>query len=203
MGRRPRSGGADHSSLRREKAVGLRVATAAACHSIRPGSLQEHMKPPSSDAMTSVAKKGLVLVAAVAVGAVFVLASSRLFERQRTAEEINRLREELYRARVAADRCRGTLQTSEAALRSLGVTIDSLKNRVDSFEAMDGRGVPTGRYEEYLGVFDSYNDSVDVWGGRERRLRASEVSCRAAIEEHNALSDSLQAVLSEAGIDSG
>ena len=110
-------------------------------------------------------------------------------------------RDELYRARLSADRCRSSLQTSEASLLGLGLTIDSLRSRVDSFEALDGRGVPAGRYEEYLEIFDSYNDSVAVWEGRERRLRSAEVSCRSTIEAHNALSDSLQAVLSAAGIE--
>jgi len=130
-----------------------------------------------------------------------VLGSVRLVERQQTSEEINRLREELYQARITSDRCRGTLLTSESSLLVLGMAIDSMKSRVDSFEALDRRGVPTGRYEEYLQLFDAYNDSVEVWDVRKRRLRTSETSCRETITEHNTLSDSLQAVLSVAGIE--
>lgn len=148
-------------------------------------------------------KTVLALVAALVVGSVIVLGTMRRSERQRTGEEINRLRDELHQARVSADRCRGTLRTSEAALLTLGITIDSLKNRVDSFETMNGTGVPARRYTEYLDIFDSYNDSVEVWSVRERRLRTVEVSCRSAIEEHNALRDSLQAVIGAAGIEAG
>ena len=148
-------------------------------------------------------KTALASAATLVAGALIVLGSMRLSERQRTANEINRLRDELYQARVAADRCRGTMRTSEASLRVLGITIDSLKSRVDSFETMNGTGVPAGRYTEYLGVFDSYNDSVEVWGVREQRLRTVEASCRSTIEGHNAISDSLQAVLGEAGLDAG
>jgi chromosome segregation ATPase len=129
-----------------------------------------------------------------------VLGIQRIVERQRTADRINQLRDELYRARVASDRCRGSLQTSEASLRALRVTIDSLRGRVDEFEAMDRRGVPAERYDEYIEIFDQYNDSVGVWDGRESRLRQADASCRETIEEHNALSDTLQAVLVEAGI---
>jgi hypothetical protein len=146
-------------------------------------------------------KNVLSVLAAVAVGLLMVFGITRVLERQQTADDINRLRDELYRARISADRCRGSLQTSEAALRSLSITIDSLKTLVDDYEAMDRRGVPAGQYDEYLGVFDQYNDSVAVWEGREQRLRTAEASCRSTIQGHNALSDSLQRVLIEAGIE--
>lgn len=148
-------------------------------------------------------KAGLASVAALSVGAMVVLGSMRLVERRQTLEEIHRLRDGLYRARFASGRCRGSLQTSEASLLELGITIDSLMNRVDSFESLDGRGVPGDRYVEYLDIFDSYNDSVEVWEGRERRLRSVETACRATIQQHNALTDSLKVVLMEAGIDTG
>ncbi len=148
-------------------------------------------------------KTALAVVAALVVGVMIVLGTVRLTERRHTGEEINRLRDELHSARVAAGRCRGTLRTSEGSLLTLGLTIDSLKSRVDSFETMNGTGVPARRYTEYLDIFDSYNDSVEVWGAREQRLRTVEVSCRSTIEGHNALRDSLQAVLDAAGIDAG
>jgi hypothetical protein len=151
--------------------------------------------------VTPVAKSALTLAGAGVLGVMIVLGSVRLVERQQTSEEINRLREELYQARITSDRCRGTLLTSESSLLVLGMAIDSMKSRVDSFEALDRRGVPTGRYEEYLQLFDAYNDSVEVWDVRKRRLRTSETSCRETITEHNTLSDSLQAVLSVAGIE--
>ena len=146
-------------------------------------------------------KNVLAVLATVAVALLMVFGVTRILERQQTADEINGLRTELYRARVSADRCRGSLQTSEAALRSLTITIDSLKTLVDDYEAMDRRGVPARQYDEYLGVFDQYNDSVSVWEGRERRLRTAEASCRSTIQGHNALSDSLQTVLIDAGIE--
>ena len=153
--------------------------------------------------MNPLVKKALMSLAAIAVGVLFLLGSMRIVERQQTAAEINRLRDDLYRSRLASDRCRGSLQTSETALRSLGLTIDSLRNKVDSFEALGGGRVPAELYDEYLGIFDGYNDSVGVWEGRERRLRSAEEACRATIEGHNAITDSLQTVLEEAGIEAG
>jgi hypothetical protein len=136
-------------------------------------------------------------------GVVVISAWSRIIERQETLEEIGRLRDDLYRARIAADRCRGSLQTSEASLRDLGLTVDSMRRRIDSFEALDRRGVPVEQYPEYLRLFESYNDSVSIWEERERRLRLAESACRETIQEHNVISDSLQSVLTEAGIDTG
>lgn len=153
--------------------------------------------------MRPAVKTGLASLGALVVGLLIVVGIQRVVERQQTAERITALREELYRARVASDRCRSSLQTSEASLLALGQTIDSLRTRVEEYESMDGRGVPAERYDEYLGVFDQYNDSVAVWEGRERRLRSAETSCRATIEQHNELSDSLQTVLAEAGILAG
>lgn len=152
--------------------------------------------------MSPLARTGLASVAALLVGLIFVLGIQRMVERKRTADRINELREELYRSRVAADRCRSALQTSEASLHDLRAAIDSLRVDVGLYETSAGR-VPQARYDEYLEVFDEYNDSVQVWEGRERRLRSAEASCRATIERHNEISDSLQTVLVEAGIETG
>jgi hypothetical protein len=132
--------------------------------------------------------------------AVLVQGGSRFMDQRNTAAEITRLREDLYRARVTSDRCRNSLAVSEASLQGLTATIDSLRSRVDSFEALGGGSVPTDRYGEYLSVFDSYNDSVAVWEVRSERLLTAEASCRAVIEEHNGLRDSIQSILSGAGI---
>ncbi len=152
--------------------------------------------------MNPILRRALMAVAVLVAGALVVTGGQRIVERQRTANEINRLREELYRARVSSDRCQRSLSSSEAALLRLSETIDSLRGRVESYETVDG-GVPAARYDEYLEVFESYNDSVSAWEERERRLRSAEAACRATIEGHNALSDSLQRVLAEAGVETG
>ncbi len=145
----------------------------------------------------------LGVVGAGVTAAVIFSAWSRILERQAILDEINRLRDDLYRSRVASDRCRSSLQTSEVALRELGISIDSLRARVDSFEALDRRGVPGAEYEDYLVAFEEYNDSVAVWDGRERRLRTTDDACRQTITGHNARSDTLQKVLEAAGITGG
>jgi hypothetical protein len=140
-----------------------------------------------------------LMISAVAIAG---LGARRMVETRRITAEVTRLREELYRARVASDRCRSSLVSSESSLLTLTGIIDSLRSRVDSFEAL-GRGrVPAERYDEYLGLFDAYNDSVGAWQTRSERLRAAEASCRSTIEQHNAISDSIQRVLRDAGIES-
>jgi hypothetical protein len=88
-------------------------------------------------------------------------------------------------------------------LLTLTATIDSLRERVDSFEALGDGQVPASRYDEYLTIFDSYNDSVAAWEIRSERLRTAEASCRSVIESHNALSDSIQRFLRDEGLSEG
>lgn len=147
---------------------------------------------------TRLAVTALLLLSA---SVIVVVGGRRLVEEQRTTAEINRLREELYRARAASDRCRSSLVTSESSLLALTATIDSLRNRVDSFEALANGQVPANRYDEYLTIFDSYNDSVTAWETRSERLRTAEASCRSVIERHNSVSDSIQQLLRNAGIE--
>ena len=123
--------------------------------------------------------------------------AQRILEQQRVSAEIARLRDGLYRARVTADRCQRSLTSVENELRVFDARLDSMRARVDSFEALDIRGVAQERYQAYLEIFNAYNDSVGAWGARERQLRAADTSCRNVIVDHNSIRDSLQAVLTE------
>lgn len=151
--------------------------------------------------MNSLAKIAIGALVAVSSLTVLIIGAGRFMEAQRFSDEMERLRNELYRARVASDRCRTSLTTSEALLHDLTTTIDSLRARVDSFEALGSGQVPADDYEAYLGVFDTYNDSVASWEIRSQRLQDAEVACRESIEEHNALRDSIQAIID--GMESG
>jgi hypothetical protein len=131
---------------------------------------------------------------------VLVVGMRRFVEQRRLNDELNRLRDDLYRARVSADRCQNSLAGGEAALQTLTAAVDSLRSRVDSFEALGGGNVPARLYDEYLSVFEAYNDSVASWEIRSERLLTAEAACRGVIQQHNALSDSIQAVLEEAGL---
>ena len=151
--------------------------------------------------LSSTTRAVLAVVLLISAGSVLAMGARRYAERQRTTTQINRLRDDLYRARVASDRCRSILATSESSLQTLSVTIDSLRSVVADLEALGDGRVPAGRYDEYPEIFDSYNDSVAVWEIRSERLLTAEASCRTAIERHNAVSDTIQAVLRQAGIE--
>jgi hypothetical protein len=131
----------------------------------------------------------LVLAAVVVVGAV------NLLDHRRTVKEIRALRDHVYRARVSADSCRNELAYQERTFRRFDVVVDSLRGEVRAFERLDERGVPEDRYDEYLERFDGYNDSVAAWRLKADSLRAAEATCRALIEGHNVLADSLRARL--------
>jgi hypothetical protein len=150
--------------------------------------------------MSDLGRIGLGVLVAVSTLAVLIFGAQRYMEQRRFGQEIEELRDELYRARVSSDRCRSSLATSEASLRDLTRRIAVMRSQVDSFEALGGGRVPAEQYDTYLGVFDTYNDSVAAWEIRSERLLNAEVACREVIEEHNAISDSIQYRLQDAGI---
>ena len=151
--------------------------------------------------MNSLVKAVIGAILVLSSGAILLLGGRRIIEQERMAEEVDRLRAGLYRTRTTAERCQQSIVAGENALVGLGARLDSLRARVDSFEALDARGVPLEGYETYLGTFNMYNDTASTWEERERQLRAAEAACRSVILEHNSLSDSLQALLSELGVD--
>jgi len=118
-------------------------------------------------------------------------------EERRLLEEITGLRDEVYRARVSADSCRNELAYEETLFRRFDEVVDSLRGEVRSYEALDERGVPEERYDEYLEQFEGYNDSVEEWERRAEGLRSTEQTCRALVTDHNALADSLRGRLTE------
>lgn len=150
--------------------------------------------------MNSKLRAAIPILLSVSAAVLLFVGVDRLLERQRISEEVTRLRGELFQARAAAQRCQGGLANSEARLRDFDEVIGSLRARVDSFEALDARGVPEEEYDAYMESFESYNDSVAAWEDRAQRLRTSEASCRETIERHNALRDTLQGVIEDAGL---
>ena len=148
-------------------------------------------------------RNGLLAAGGLGVLAVFLFGSREIAERQRVFDQINALREELYESRRTAESCQRTLAAREGAFRRLDRNVDSLRREVRAFEDLDERGVPQERYEEYLEVFDGYNESVGTWEAAAEALRAVEDECRSAIERHNQLRDSLERRLATEGIEEG
>ena len=86
----------------------------------------------------------------LALAAIVVAGAMNLVRRSRTVREIQSLRDTLYASRLAADSCRWSLATQERRLQRYTAFVDSLRTEVRDFEALDVRGVPEERYDEYL-----------------------------------------------------
>jgi hypothetical protein len=128
------------------------------------------------------------LIAIISAG----MAGSSVLERNRNLREIELLRGSIQAARFSADSCRMSLAYQEQELILFDERLDSLRARVQSYESVAQGGVMEEEYPEYLGLFQAYNDSVAAWQPRAEALQASDQACRALIEGHNTLSDSLR-----------
>ena len=153
--------------------------------------------------MSGPRRAALLAAGGLGIVAVFFFGGREIAERQRTFDEILGIRERLYEARREAQSCQRTVAARARAFRRLDRAVDSLRDEVRAFEALDERGVPEPRYQEYLEAFDGYNDSVEAWEAQADALREAEDACRVSIERHNALRDSLQRRLDEEGITDG
>jgi len=145
-------------------------------------------------------RRALLALVVLSLAAIVVAGAMNLVKRQRTVREVRSLRDTLYTSRLAADSCRWSLATQERRLQRYTALVDSLRGEVRDFEAMDMRGVPEERYDEYLEHFEAYNDSVSSWEARAETLRINEVGCRELVESHNALTDSLRRRVEAEGI---
>jgi len=135
-----------------------------------------------------------VLLPAVVV----VLLGSIVLEvrRQRSpARPPAELRTALIHARAAADSCAAALAAEEEEFRAFGARVDSMREAVRGFEALDPAGVPADSYARYLAAVDTYNAAAAAWPARADSLRAHWAACRDATELYNTLVDSVRRVL--------
>ncbi|MFW6199738.1 MAG: hypothetical protein ACOC8K_04115 [Gemmatimonadota bacterium] len=109
------------------------------------------------------------------------------------------VQEALRAQRLDADACRRGLVTAEAGFQEYDRRVESLRNRVDRYEALHPDGVPADSFGVYLEAFDDYNDAVEVWEERAENLRRQREACVDIVEAHNELSDSLRGILRELG----
>lgn len=143
-----------------------------------------------------------ILLGLMALSLVIVvsLAGGRILERNRLAAERQALREALNRARISADSCKNSLAWEQREFMRFDQRVDSLRGVVEGYEdPAQGGGVPEADYEAYLETFDLYNSSVEDWKARADSLQAKEARCRASVEAHNQLADSVRTLIGEAG----
>lgn len=144
----------------------------------------------------------IVVLAALAV--LFLVSAAvgiyELLGRRNTVREVRALQDSVHAARVSADSCANELAYREMLFRTFHDRVDSIRRVVRDFEKLDPRGVPRERYEEYLRVFEIYNDSVADWERQAEALQAAEEVCRTLILRHNELADSFRARLEREGM---
>ncbi len=137
-------------------------------------------------------KRITIVMGALAILILAGLSGGKILERSRQVAEMQALRDALDRARFAADSCKTALTWEERGFRRFDDLVDSLREEMESFEDPTRGGVPQAEYDAYLESFERYNDSVAVWQDRADSLRAKEAACRALVEDHNSLGDSIR-----------
>lgn len=136
----------------------------------------------------------MILGAAVAFLLLAALVGGPILERNRRAGEMKALRTSLYEARFAADSCKTALVVEEEAFLRFDQEVDSLRSAVEAYEDPERGGVPQADYDAYLESFEIYNSSVERWQNQADTLQAREARCRALVEAHNELGDSIRAI---------
>lgn len=141
--------------------------------------------------------RAALLLAAAAIVVLGYVGGGGFLERRAQAAELERLRDGLGRLRAASEECQIAVQREERAFEEYRAEVDSLRQEIRDFESLDDRGVPAEQYEEYLEAFDDYNESVPLWEERADSLRARSEACRALVERHNTLADSLRTFIEQ------
>lgn len=140
----------------------------------------------------------LAVAGLIVVGLATVRVKAAL-ERRAEIGEIERARSRLAELRAGVENCQAAVERERQAFDRYAASVDSLRTEVRHFEALDERGVPAARYDEYLETFDRYNDAIPGWEARADSLTAHAEACRELTLHHNELADSLRVRLEAAG----
>jgi len=113
-------------------------------------------------------------------------------ERRAVRAEVDAIRGELLMLRVSSADCQTALAEEELLFRHFAAEVDSLRDAVRRYEALDVRGVPGEQYQTYLELFDRYNRSVPEWRRQAEALQMNWEACHGVAQAHNVLADSLR-----------
>ena len=140
---------------------------------------------------------GTVVLVSLVTGAVSIVGQVVDNSRRAQAEE---LRDSVREVRADLNTCLDELDAKDRRFQSHQRVTSFLRNRVDELEGLDDRGVPRERYEEYLDVFDRYNEAVPEWRRLGDSLRVISTACRTLAQEHNERLAILTDFLEEEGL---
>lgn len=136
----------------------------------------------------------------VALGMALLLGGlwmARTFGDPGPREALEALRDTLRVRRAQVDSCRMAVSREELEFQEYQRHVDSLRTEVRSFESLDPAGVPAERYDAYMEAFEGYNEAIPGWEARADSLEGDWRECRARVEEHNAVADSLRLLIEE------
>lgn len=114
--------------------------------------------------------------------------------------EAEAMRDEVRQARLELNQCLDELDRAERAFREHERVTNYLRDRVEGYESLDERGVPSDQYDEYLETFDRYNESLPEWERLGESVQEQAAVCRELAEEHNARADALADFLVTEGL---
>ena len=137
---------------------------------------------------------GAIALVSLVTGAVSIVGQMVDNSIRTQAEE---LRDSVREARVDLNQCLDRMDAKERRFRSHERVTNFLRERVDELESLDERGVPRARYDEYMDVFERYNEAVPEWERLGDSLRTLSATCRAVAREHNHRVGALAAFLEE------
>jgi len=117
-----------------------------------------------------------------------------------TQERVEDMRERLRERRFAVNSCLSEMGADELAVEIRLADTESLRSRITALESLDPRGVPADSFPLYSELVDRFNAAVAAWDTLGTEARSSRDECRAFVQAHNSLSDSLRALLAAEGL---
>lgn len=142
-----------------------------------------------------------MVLGALGLAAVWIVPP--FLERRAAVQRIRAMGDRLDTLRVRVTACADSLTRERAAFERFNRRVDSLRATVGELEALDPRGVPEDRYDEYMETVEAYNRAVGRWQGRADSLTTLSEACRRDIRDHNILADSLRRGLRRGAEDGG
>ncbi len=137
-----------------------------------------------------------VLILAVAL----VLGAGSMMDRMagnQLRAQAEAMRDDVRATRAELERCLDEMEELERAFQMQERTTETLRARIEDFEAMDDSGVPGDQYDAYLETVDRFNESLPEWERLGEEYRETAERCRGMARMHNAQVDSLGTFLEE------
>lgn len=106
----------------------------------------------------------------------------------------------LEQLRDEVSACLDIREQAELRFQDLDRDTRVLRAQVDSFEALDPRGVPAAEYEDYLDRVEDFNASTEAWERESENLQRFASECDSLVTAHNEGVTELRGFLIDEGV---